>query len=415
MKSIWQKFPKEEIHQKVFQALSQNVNYRQANVLGVPGTFLDQEVFPVNEPFLKKAPFLSTMVANPNHIGVHTLHQSEHFFGGTQQLEKEVIQICGEEIFGAEKDSIDGYVASGGTEANIEGVWIYRNYYMQEFGAKLNEITLLYSEDSHYSFSKSANLLQIDSAVVPVDEHRSIDVSALAKIIEKKKLAGANYFIISLNLSTTMFGSVDDIEMVSNYIRKHQLNAKIHIDAAFGGFMYPFTTDKNLFTFRNDLIFSIAIDAHKMLQTPYGTGIFLVRKSWLKYVCNDAANYVQGNDHTLIGSRSGANAVAIWMVLQSYGPEGWKNKMLILKSRTDRLCAKLNELQVQYFRNPAMNIVTFPQGQIPEKIAHDFHLVPDKWNSRPDWWKIVVMEHVSDEIIDNFMQQLQNAKTNKVV
>jgi hypothetical protein len=35
-------------------------------------------------------------------------------------------------FFKAEPGSFDGYIASGGTEANIQALWIYRNYFMNE-------------------------------------------------------------------------------------------------------------------------------------------------------------------------------------------------------------------------------------------------------------------------------------------
>ena len=63
-------------------------------------------------------------------IGCHTLAGSEPFFRGTQEIEKELLQICAEEILGAEAGSYDGYVSSGGTESNIQALWIFRNRYI---------------------------------------------------------------------------------------------------------------------------------------------------------------------------------------------------------------------------------------------------------------------------------------------
>ena len=42
---------------------------------------------------LKDAPVLQTFVANPNHIGCHTLGDSESAFKGTHELEKEVLNV----------------------------------------------------------------------------------------------------------------------------------------------------------------------------------------------------------------------------------------------------------------------------------------------------------------------------------
>jgi tyrosine decarboxylase/aspartate 1-decarboxylase len=151
---MWEKYNQDELKEKVFNSLKQNVSYTDKNLLGVPASYLDEKVFPKDHSLLKDAPFLSTLVENPNHIGCHTFGESESFFAGTHQIEKELIEICASDIFGAENDSIDGYVASGGTEANIEAIWIYRNYFMYDFNAKPHEILLLCSEDSHYSMAK---------------------------------------------------------------------------------------------------------------------------------------------------------------------------------------------------------------------------------------------------------------------
>ena len=76
----WKKLSQEEIQQRVFSALSENVDYYNQNILGVPASHLDDRVFYQNAPFLEDAPFLSTLIHNPNHIGCHTLGTSESFF-----------------------------------------------------------------------------------------------------------------------------------------------------------------------------------------------------------------------------------------------------------------------------------------------------------------------------------------------
>ena len=95
---LWEKKNQEQIKARIFGALDKNVNYFEQNILGIPASHLDSKVFYQDAPFLKEAPFISTLVHNPNHIGCHTLGKSEHFFGGTQEIEREVIEICASEI-----------------------------------------------------------------------------------------------------------------------------------------------------------------------------------------------------------------------------------------------------------------------------------------------------------------------------
>ncbi len=408
----WPKLTSDNIKKQVTDALNANVNYRKTPILGIPASYLDTEVFYDDAPFLENAPFLSTLIANPNHIGCHTLSNgTERIFRGTQQLEKDLLKLCAEQIFDGEPDAQDGYIASGGTEANIEALWIYRNYFMQELKATVNEIAVIYSEDSHYSLSKGINLLNIQPLVIAVNkENRELLLSDLEEQISKALANGIKYFIVNLNLSTTMFGSVDDIEAITSLLNTKKITYKLHIDAAFGGFIYPFTNPKSNFTFKNPNISSFTIDAHKMLQTPYGTGIFLIRKGLMQYVRTSEAQYVPGTDHTLCGSRSGANAIAVWMILHNHGSEGWKTKMQALVDRTTDVCCQLSDLGIRYFRNPFINIITIHASDISDVVATKYFLVADSYEHKPTWWKIVVMPHITRGAIDSFISDVKKSK-----
>jgi glutamate/tyrosine decarboxylase-like PLP-dependent enzyme len=143
-----------------------------------------------------------------------------------------------------------------------------------------------------------------------------------------------------------------------------------------------------------------------MAQAPYGTGIFLIRKGFIHYATTKQASYVEGEDCTLIGSRSGANAVAVWMILSKYGPNGWFEKIFVLQKRTDWLCEQLDAMKLDYFRNPSSNIVTIRSSSMTQEIAHKYNLVPDNHHAA-DWYKIVVMEHVTLEKLLPFIEDLK--------
>ncbi len=410
----WPKLPTRIVKQRVFEALNQNLNYKSEPILGLPATYLDQEQFYFDAPFLKDAAFLSVLINNPNHIGCHTYSPGESYFKGTQQLEVDLIRICAEEIFGAARDSCDGYVAPGGTEANIQAQWIYRNYFMREKGAALSEIGLLFSSDVHYSAYKGCNLLGITPITIPVNEAtRTMDTEQLAYRLRQAREQGVKYLIVHLSMGTTMFGSVDEVDLILPVVKAYFSDYFVHVDAAFGGFIYPFTCPEVRADFRNAEISSITIDGHKMLQAPYGTGIFLCRKGLMAYTRTEEASYVQGTDFTLCGSRSGANAVAMWMILMTHGSEGWKYMMQKLIDRTDSICDALDELGIRYYRNPYMNIVTIAADQMPVSLAQKYHLVADDFQ-QPTWWKIVAMMHVEKHVIDSFLLELKQASVQRL-
>lgn len=407
MYKYWDKKSEEEIKEVVFDALENNVNYDEQNVLGIPASYLDKNVFNQDASFLKDAPFLSTLIKNPNHIGCHTLGTSESFFAGTQQIEKDLIKICAHDILSGDDDHYDGYVASGGTEANLQAIWIYRNYFIREKGLKNEEICILTSSDNHYSMDKAGNVFSLPVQKVEVTENgRFITEESVQAAVDIQKKNGVKAFIVVANMMTTMFGSIDEPEFYSTVLEREKFDYFIHVDGAYGGFYYPFSQTEHHLDFRNPKITSVTLDAHKMAQSPYGTGIFVIRKNLIHYGNTKEASYVEGEDYTLSGSRSGANAIAVWMILSKYGPFGWMEKIFILQKRTAWMCDKLNELKIKFYRHPASNIITIKSEFVPPETAKKFGLVPDN-HKDPKWNKIVIMDHVTIERLSELLEDLK--------
>ena len=407
----WKKYSSNEMDSKINHSLQKNVNFSSDIALGYPASKLDGNVFYDNAPFLKDAPLLRAFVANPNHIGCHTVGESEQAFSGTHELEREVLNVLAVDFFQCQPNEFDGYIATGGTEANIQALWIYRNHFIKSHNAKFDEIAIIASEDTHYSIPKGANLLGLKNIVIPVDfETRIIDRTVLLNLIKKAKENGKKYFIIISNMATTMFGSVDDPNLFASVMTELEVEFKIHIDGAFGGFIYPFSTGREEIGFSNPHISSITIDAHKMLQAPYGTGVFLCKKGLIQNVLTEEAQYVNGMDLTLSGSRSGANALAVWMILFTYGPHKWFEKISILLMRTKWLCEQLDMLNIDYYRHPHMNIVTMKAGKISKDIAKKFSLVPDTHEGKPKWYKVVIMDHVEIDHLEKLIIALKAVK-----
>lgn len=406
---MWSKKSREEIKNAIQNALVENVNYQKESIIGLPASYLDEKVFNQDRFNLEEAPFLVTLISNPNHIGCHTLGSSESFFSGTQAIEKDLISICAEDILKGDAGQFDGYVSSGGTEANLQALWVYRNYFNNIENTSNSDIAILCSTDSHYSMDKGANLLSISIFKIEVDpETREVSTVEIRKTIQQAKLQGKNKFIVVVNMMTTMFGSVDNVQCYIDALLEEKCDFKIHIDAAFGGFYFPFSQDQDsMMNFKNPLISSITLDAHKMAQAPYGTGIFIIRKNLIHFTQTKEASYVEGEDCTLIGSRSGANAIAIWMILSTYGPHGWAEKILVLQKRTELICEQLEKRKVEFFRHPFSNIITLKKKYLSEEIIHKFGLIPDN-HSNPEWYKIVIMDHVTMEKLNPFIEMLSD-------
>ena len=404
----WKKYSKEKLIARIDEALASTIDFQNSKHLGYPVSKLDENVFNTSGAFLKDAPLLKSFIANPNNIGCHTLGKSEAAFKGSQELEKEVIKVLAVDIFKAKENDYDGYIATGGTEANIQALWIYRNYFKKHFIASLNEMVIISSEDTHYSVHKGSNILSVDTVSIPVDfNSREIKIDELNAIVAQLISEGKKYFMVISNMATTMFGSVDNPDIYAEVLTKHQVHFKIHVDGAFGGFIYPISNRKSTINFENPHVSSITIDAHKMLQAPYGTGVFLCRKNLIENVLTKEAQYVDGMDLTIVGSRSGANAIAVWMILFSYGYYGWFEKINTLLLRTEWFCNQLNDLNIEYYRNPFMNIVTLKAKYVPVHLAKKYGVVPQTHEGENNWYKVIMMDHVEIDDLLKFVEELK--------
>ena len=94
----------------------------------------------------------------------------------------------------------------------------------------------------------------------------------------------------------------------------------------------------------------------------------------------------------------------------TYGYYGWFEKINTLLLRTSWFCDQLNQLDVEYFRDPYMNIVTIKSQFVSEQLAYKYGLVPDSRDGETHWFKIIIMEHVEIEDLLTFVGEMKIEK-----
>lgn len=359
------------------------------------------------------------IVEHPNNIGLHTAGVSEEGFLGSQEAEIRGIRwLAG--LLG--DDEADGYFNSGGTEANIMGLWIGRNMLRAEYGDPLDRrICVFTSFLTHYSVRKACDILGLGEGdyrpctecqvlehffhpekdgsglhFVPTDRFGAISeepegvdgispIANLRRQIEKKIGQGFKRFIVVANAGTTMTGGVDDIAAMGHMI--HELSTKyfdigfyLHVDAAFGGFVGPFLDPPIACGFAHSFVHSVTVDPHKMGLTPYPCGGFLCRKGLATRWVKRDVGYIGGHlDCTVTGSRSGAAAVAASLLFQYLDKQGYGRvvqncmavteglrKTLAQNPRIEILPSKLNILPMA-FDSQALGEALFEHNLLIQK------------------------------------------------
>ena len=72
------------------------------------------------------------------------------------------------------------------------------------------------------------------------------------------------------------------------------------------------------------------------------------------------------------------------------------------------MCRQLSRLSIESYRHPKSNIITIKSQYIKEDVAIEFGLVPDN-HSRPQWFKIVIMEHVTIEKLMLLIEEIKKS------
>jgi len=167
-----------------------------------------------------------------------------------------------------------GLLTSGGSLANLAAIVAAREKLL---GSALRDGTLYASEQAHLCIAKEARLAGILPDRVrslPVDPQFRLRMDALEQAVAADRRAGLRPFLVVSSAGTTNTGAVDPLEAVADLCAREGLWH--HVDGAYGAFFHMVPELRPLLAglSRAD---SLALDPHKGLFLPYGTGAVLVR------------------------------------------------------------------------------------------------------------------------------------------
>ncbi len=312
-------------------------------------------------------------------------------FPSVKSLEEEAIREIGKLLSNPEAA---GYITSGGTEGNIVALWIARKL--------LKRKNVVAPSSAHYSVIKACDLQQLEFTYAALDETYRASVDSIMENVNKKTLA------IVATAGTTTLGLVDPIKEIAEIAR--DFGCFFHVDASFGGFVLPFIQGAPPWDFSVDSVSSITADPHKMGLAPIPAGSILFReKSWLEAIKSDAP-YLNKSSSTLLGTRSGASAAAVWALLNSLGYEGYQKIIKRCMDLTRKLADGIQRIDgLDLVVEPELNIVAAKSDilnlrDVCEKLQAKGWLV--SMNSQPPSIRLVVMPHHDPEHIDSFLVDL---------
>ncbi len=299
-------------------------------------------------------------------------------FQGTCRMEAEVVRMSASFLGHSDPDAASGHLTSGGTESNIEAVLHMKNRFLNSFSGRSKKtgnrsnnnqtnhpkLNLVLPKTAHFSFEKIANLLDIELKKADIDSRFRAVPESMASLIDENTIG-----LIGI-AGNTEFGGCDPIDRLSEIAGEH--NLPLHVDAAFGGFIYPFLSDtgrneKIKFAFDLPGVTSVSIDPHKMGLSVIPAGILIFRDESVLYPSLDKVKvqtpYLTSKyQSTLTGTRPGSSVAAAYAVMKHLGAQGYRKNVAYCLDLTAHFRETLTEAGLKPYIEPEINIITVHVG-----------------------------------------------------
>ncbi|MEJ8650659.1 pyridoxal-dependent decarboxylase [Streptomyces sp. MS1.AVA.3] len=315
---------------------------------------------------------------NTNNVGTHTRFGEGK--AGTRRLEKEALAVLAGLYHGG---ALDGHLTSGASEATLAALRIARNL-LRADGHRVRVIT---SDLCHASVGKAAEILDIDLVRLPPGPAWSLTREQVSHAAQEAVDAGITGIIVVATAGYYNSGFADRVDEIAATLRDlafqrpGQVGCFLHVDAAHGGFVFPFTAPELAFDFRSPGVHSMAVDPHKAGLMPYACGALLVRKGLIEHVTR-IDPHTRIPDETVLGSRPGATAAALWATLHTLGRTGYTALTTRCLEHRDHLTAAVRAADPDALLVPAPHApvvsaaFSHPGGRLPPELCDRYRLVP---------------------------------------
>jgi glutamate decarboxylase len=200
--------------------------------------------------------------------------------------------------------------------------------------------------DVHTCWEKFARYFEVEARVVPLEEDRyTIAAEQVEPLLDERTIAVAGL------LGTTFTGQMDDLESINELLARIEsergLQIPLHIDAASGGFVVPFSQPDLRWDFRLSQVRSINVSNHKFGLVYPGMGTVVFRDSsdlpqelvfHINYLGGDMPNY------SLNFSRPSNSVVLQYFNFLRLGHEGYTEIVSNVLSNARVLATKLQDI-----------------------------------------------------------------------
>ena len=217
-----------------------------------------------------------------------------------------------------------GTLTSGGSIANLTAVVAAREARDPDGGGAVYTTRF-----AHYCIDKALHIAgrgRSSRRRIETDAHHRMSVAALEEAFEADLRIGIRPWLVIASGGTVDTGAIDPLADIAELCRKY--GAWFHVDGAYGGLFALCDEGRELLR-GIEQADSVALDPHKTLFLPYGTGAALVRDGkLLQDAFSASADYIRPLGESEVGPSPADlspeltrhfRALRLWLPLQMAG------------------------------------------------------------------------------------------------
>ena len=312
---------------------------------------LEGEVVLDGDPSKNLATFVTTYMEPPaREVISRNLHRNyiDHAeYRRTAEISKRCVRMLHNLFHGEGEPASPGAACAGSSEAVMLGAlamkWRWKARREKE-GKPADRPNLVYGADVHVVWDKFCRYFDVEPRQVPLARGRyTVGPDDLQSQIDENTIGAVAV------AGTTFTGDCDDIagiDAMLGELKGRGMEVPLHVDAASGGFVFPFTDPDFTWDFRLDSVKSINASGHKFGLVYPGVGWLVFRDD--EQLPEDLVfyeDYLGERDATFTLNFSGSSSfiLAQYYNFVRHGRAGYESMMRAMDANARSLASQLAE------------------------------------------------------------------------
>jgi len=281
-----------------------------------------------------------------------------------------------------------GTLTSGGSIANLTAIVTAREARDPDGGG-----AIYVTRFAHYCIDKALHIagrVRAPKRLIDTDPDYRMSVEALEQALEEDRRNGVRPWLVIASAGTVDTGAIDPLPEIAELCRRY--GAWLHVDGAYGGLFALCDEGRSLLK-GIEQADSVALDPHKTLFLPYGTGAALVRDGRLMQNAFSASGeYIRPLGESEVGPSPADlspeltrhfRALRLWLPLQMAGIAAFR------AAQAEKLAL------ARYFHARLSEIEGFDPGPEPQLSVVAFRYLPKSGDA--DAFNERLMQHIQQE------------------